>query len=253
MRWSLVPMKRIVLVRMHAGQQKKGSDCSELSEFATLYYRQFRYSSGIGWGPTALRVLPSHFETLSATFLQLESLYICVTKSIRSSPPTMTQPINTLAIRQTINRLVLIVLLGLPLVTYAQDKQPRGQESQSAPEITIRTTTRLVLLDIVATDEKGNFVKDLKAEEVQVLENGKEQNKRDFSFQQPDAQQAVEHLQPHLPPNVFTNVPQFKGNSSYNIILLDVLNTSFPNLAYAHDQLIKYLDESPPNQPTAIY
>jgi VWFA-related protein len=35
--------------------------------------------------------------------------------------------------------------------------------------------------------------------------------------------------------------------------LFDVLNTSFPSLAYAHDQLIKYLDTTPPNQPTAIF
>ena len=166
----------------------------------------------------------------------------------------MAQPIKKPANLPTIvSCLVLTILLGLPFRAYSQDKQSKGQEPQSSPDFTIRTTTRLVLLDIVATDEKGNFVKDLKAEEVQVLENGKEQKKRDFSFQQPDAQQAVEHLQPHLPPNVFTNVPQFKGNSSYNIILLDVLNTSFSNLAYAHDQLIKYLEDSPPNQPTAIY
>src|SRR5437667_7297471 len=150
--------------------------------------------------------------------------------------PAMTQPIKKPANLPTIvSCLVLTILLGLPFSAYSQDKQSKGQEPQSSPGFTIRTTTRLVLLDIVATDEKGNFVKDLKAEEVQVLENGKEQKKRDFSFQQPDAQQAVEHLQPHLPPNVFTNVPQFKVNSSYNIILLDVLNPSFSNLAYAHD------------------
>ncbi|HEV2961565.1 MAG TPA: VWA domain-containing protein [Candidatus Angelobacter sp.] len=165
----------------------------------------------------------------------------------------MVQQIKKLANRQTIGCFVLVILIGFPFGASSQDKQSKAQEPQSSPEITIRTTTRLVLLDIVATDEKGNFVKDLKAEEVQIFENGKEQKKRDFSFQQPDAQQAVEHLQQHLPPNVFTNVPQFKGNSSYNIILLDVLNTSFPNLAYAHDQLIKYLEDSPPNQPTAIY
>src|SRR5437764_8490973 len=167
--------------------------------------------------------------------------------------PAMVQHIKKLAHRQTMNCLILAILIGLPYIAYSQDKPPQTQEPQSSPDFTIRTTTRLVLLDIVATDEKGQLIKDLKAEEVQILENGKEQKKRDFSFQQPDAQQAVERVQQHLPPNVFTNVPQFKGNSSYNIILLDVLNTSFPNLAYAHDQLIKYLDESPPNQPTAIY
>jgi len=105
----------------------------------------------------------------------------------------------------------------------------------------------------VATDAQGRTVSDLKPEEVQIFENGKEQTKRDFSFLQPNPEQAAQQVNLHLPPDVYTNAQQYKGNSSYNIILFDVLNTSFPNLAYAHDQLIKYLDNAPPNQPTAIF
>jgi len=37
----------------------------------------------------------------------------------------------------------------------------------------IRATTRLVILDIVAVDAKGNTVTDLKAEEIRVLDNEK--------------------------------------------------------------------------------
>ena len=57
----------------------------------------------------------------------------------------------------------------------------------------------------------------------------------------------------HLPPDVYTNARQYKDNSSYNIILFDVLNSSFTSMAYAHDEIMKYLDNTPPNQPTAIY
>ena len=167
---------------------------------------------------------------------------------------SMANQIKTLTLnRETMGRLVLAILIGFPLAAYSQTGQSAKQEAQSAPEYTIRTTTRLVVLDIVATDEKGLAVKDLKAEEIRIFENGKEQNKLDFSFQEPDTQQPAGQIQQHLPPDVFTNVPQFKGNSSFNIILFDVLNTSYSSLAYAHDQLIKYLDNAPPNQPTAIF
>jgi len=134
----------------------------------------------------------------------------------------------------------------------AQPAQPQSSPGEKQPEYTFRTTTRLVILDLVATDEKGNTVTDLKPEEVQIFENGKEQVKQDFSFIQPGPR-PVEKADFHLPPDVYTNARQYTGNSSYNIILFDVLNTSFVNLAYAHDQLIKYLDEAPPNQPTALF
>ena len=154
--------------------------------------------------------------------------------------------------------LTFAALTAIPIGVHAQTvepakQEPTKQEGQSSPEYVFRTTTRLVILDIVATDAQGHVVSDLKADEVQILENGKEQEKRDFSFQQPNAQKAAERVDLHLPPDVFTNAPQYQGNSSFNIILFDVLNTSMPNLAYAHDQLIKYLDNAPPNQPTAIF
>jgi VWFA-related protein len=136
---------------------------------------------------------------------------------------------------------------------YAQSEQQQSTPPQPSPEYVYRTTTRLVILDIVATDAQGKTVTDLKPEEVQILENGKEQAKHDFSFMHPDSEHVGEKVDLRLPPDVFTNARQYKGNSSYNIILFDVLNTSFVNMAYAHDEILKYLDNTPPNQPTAIF
>jgi VWFA-related protein len=153
-------------------------------------------------------------------------------------------------------RLALIVLIAFVSSLYSQTEaaqQEGSSNGQKQPEYVFRSTTRLVILDVVATDAQGRTVSDLKPEEVQIFENGKEQTKRDFSFLSPNPEQAAQLVSLHLPPDVYTNAQQYKGNSSYNIILLDVLNTSFPNLAYAHDELIKYLDHTPPSQPTAIF
>jgi VWFA-related protein len=152
-------------------------------------------------------------------------------------------------------RLALIAPIAFASSLYSQTEavQQESSNGQKQPEYVFRSTTRLVVLDVVATDAQGHTVSDLKPEEVQILENGKEQTKKDFSFSSPNPEQAAQLVNLHLPPDVYTNAQQYKGNSSYNIILLDVLNTSFSNLATAHDELIKYLDATPPSQPTAIF
>lgn len=148
---------------------------------------------------------------------------------------------------------ILGALLTLAAATAAQTQAPAPSTDQKPPEYVFSSTTRLVILDIVATDKQGNRVTDLKPEEVQILENGREQQKRDFTFVQPNPQLAASRAPVSLPPDVFTNTPQYQGNSSYNVILFDVLNSGFAGRAYAHDELIKYLDQAPPNQPTAIF
>ena len=155
------------------------------------------------------------------------------------------------SLRTTLLALLICANSGLHSQTGKTEQD--GSEHQQSTEYVFRTTTRLVILDLVATDAQGRTVTDLKPEEIEIYENGKEQTKRDFNFIHPDEAQVPQQTAPSLPANVYTNVPQFKGNSSYNIILFDVLNTSFANLAYAHEELMKYLDKAPPNQPTAIY
>lgn len=147
---------------------------------------------------------------------------------------------------------VLTVTVPALLAQNASENE-QSKDEQKSPEYVYRTTTRLVILDIVATDSKGNIVSDLKPEEIEILDNGKEQRKVDFSFIHPNAEKAATQVQMHLPPDVYTNARQYQDNSSYNIILFDVLNSSFTSMAYAHDEIMKYLDNTPPNQPTAIY
>ncbi len=52
----------------------------------------------------------------------------------------------------------------------------------SGGEPTIRTETRLVLVDIVVTDKKGNYVSDLAMKDFKVWEDNKEQSLKTFQF-----------------------------------------------------------------------
>jgi hypothetical protein len=102
-------------------------------------------------------------------------------------------------------------MLAASLLAPAQTEQTQAQPAtgtEKKPEYTYRTTTRLVILDLVATDAEGKIVTDLKPEEVQIFENGKEQAKHDFGFMQPEPT-TVRQAELHLPPDVFTNARQY--------------------------------------------
>ncbi len=116
---------------------------------------------------------------------------------------------------------------------------------------TLRTNTRLVLVDVVATDSKGQPVPDLKASDLTVLEDGKPQKISGFNFERSDASLArVAQIQ--LPPSVVTNAPKFQSNS-LNVILFDVANGDFTEQIYARDQLLKFLNGAALDRPVAIY
>jgi VWFA-related protein len=114
----------------------------------------------------------------------------------------------------------------------------------------LRATTRLVLVDVVARNDKGEPVTALTADDFTVLENGKRQKIRVFSFQQP---QAVAGTLLPLPPNVFTNVPRYKRNSALNVILMDGMNTSFEHVAAMRMNTLDFLRKFSRNDPVAIY
>src|SRR5215470_16140897 len=97
--------------------------------------------------------------------------------------------------RWTMQRRTLIPLLTffICLGTYLQmnavnDLQtaPPPQSSTltyQAPTV-MRATTRLVVVDVVVTDSKGQPVANLKADDFAVYEDGKQQKISGFSFQQ---------------------------------------------------------------------
>src|SRR5260370_4387755 len=116
----------------------------------------------------------------------------------------------------------------------------------------LQVHTRLVVIDVIATDDHGHAVTDLKGTDFSVLEDGKPQKVRAFAFEHPFAPDPNEKI-PVLPPNVFTNLPLFPSSSAMSVIVMDVLNTSLTDQAYARQKLLHYLDNMPPNEPTAIY
>lgn len=138
----------------------------------------------------------------------------------------------------------LAAVIGAALCSFAQTSDNQGSKH------VFRSTTRLVIVDVVASDEKGSPVTGLKAEDFTVAEDGQEQKIADFSFHQPSTLTQVARQSSS---NILSNSPAYTGNSALNVILLDGINTDFTNHAYAQDLLVKYLESNPKIQPTAVY
>ncbi|HEY2914209.1 MAG TPA: VWA domain-containing protein, partial [Candidatus Angelobacter sp.] len=119
----------------------------------------------------------------------------------------------------------------------AQTQQPAYETSA-----VLKVKSRLVVVDVVARDSKGVPVTDLKQEDFTVLEDGKEQKLRIFSFQHPD--DSVPTAPPPAPANglnVVDNLPHFQPGRALNVILMDALNTSRLNQASMRQAMIKFL------------
>lgn len=122
----------------------------------------------------------------------------------------------------------------------------------SGPATVLKVKTRLVIVDVVARNNKGDAVTDLKAEDFTLTEDGRPQAIRLFSLQHPTS----ESPRPEIPPaagNVVDNLPRYRANGGWNVLLLDALNSNLPDQAYMRDEMVRFINKLPPDQPIAIY
>jgi VWFA-related protein len=131
-------------------------------------------------------------------------------------------------------------------------QRPPATQYNDESFATLKITTNLVVLDVVATDEKGRPVTDLKPEDFTLLEDNKEQKISIFHLQQPAAA-PVNAKTPPLPPDVFTNALQVQPAGPRNVILLDAWRTSVSSQMFARQQVMKFVKQMPPNVPLAIF
>ncbi len=118
------------------------------------------------------------------------------------------------------------------------------------PAITIRSNTRLVMVDVVVTNKNGQPVTGLKAEDFTLEENGKKQ--RVSIFVPPGI---VNRTAPTPPPaGVLSNLPEnLSPQGVPTVLLLDAMNSPFKDQAYARSQMLKYvLEQAQIGRPIAI-
>ena len=128
-----------------------------------------------------------------------------------------------------------------------------AQTSSEIPAPTIRATTRLVLVNVVASDKSGKPVSNLEGNSFKMFESGKPQKPAIFDYERPAASKS--EASPPLPPKIFTNRPSFHTPPGpLTMILLDALNTPARDQVYARRKLLSYLQtQLQPGQRLAIF
>ena len=120
------------------------------------------------------------------------------------------------------------------------------------PSLVLRSTTRLVQVNVVVQDKNGRPVANLKKEDFVLRDNGKTQEIRIFSVESKDQLYAPAA---QLPPNVFSNRLEQRSGAPANVtaILLDGLNTRWGDQAVARRQIIAYLERIQPQDRVGLY
>ncbi len=136
-----------------------------------------------------------------------------------------------------------------PVVAQVQAAQP-AQENHTS---TITVNARIVVLDVVVTDKKGNLVqRELDKDDFTVYED--KQPQKILSFEPPSSHR--------LPPPavsgaaVVNSAADLKkiGDAPVTILVLDELNSKFEDMSFSRQMMIKYLQSQPPvlKQPTVL-
>jgi VWFA-related protein len=123
--------------------------------------------------------------------------------------------------------------------------------SPQTPELLLRSTTRLVQINVIAT-HNGAPVPGLKKEDFQVFDNGQRQDIRQFSE---ETRAMLPSAAAPLPPGTFTNQLEQRSGmpAAVTAILLDALNAQFPDQTYARRQVVRFLAQIHPDDRISIY
>ena len=141
--------------------------------------------------------------------------------------------------------------LGLScFITIPAQAQTASNVHQNPPT-TLTVSTKLVVVDIVVTDNAGNAVRGLRAEDFHLTEDGKAQ--AFASFEESNAAPKGPLAPLHLPRNVFSNLQPLVENGAMNVLLIDALNTPAGDQSLVLQQLNSYLKKMTPGTPLAVF
>jgi VWFA-related protein len=125
-----------------------------------------------------------------------------------------------------------------------------------APPPIVRAQTRLVVLDVLVTDKQGSPVTGLSMKDFELREDGVQRTLRsaeEHAIAAPGGSAVPASAPAGVVPTgsgVFSNRPP--AGDEWNVLLLDALNPSWEVQASARQQLIKFVQQLPPEQPIAL-
>jgi VWFA-related protein len=139
----------------------------------------------------------------------------------------------------------------------AQQQSPEAPPQQAPkPGSVLQTKTRLVTVDVVATDSHGNVVRDLKPEEFELSEGGPQEIVQ-FSFVDKSTNSGSTKLSDAVqmrPKGFYTNQAELdRLTTPPTVVLLDALNTEGADLMQARQDMVRMLRTLPLPTPVAVF
>lgn len=136
---------------------------------------------------------------------------------------------------------VIFTALFFALNIFAQTPTPTPQTDDEV----VKISTNLIQLDVTVTDSKGNVVKDLRAEDFEIYENGEKQNISSFSFvssvrEKPEVNKNPKDKVPVPIPQATLRPEQIRRTIA---LVVDDLSLSFQSAYYVRRALKKFVDE----------
>ena len=154
----------------------------------------------------------------------------------------------------------------------ASQSQPQSAQSQTHPEsnqasqiqptklsFTLRTTTRMVNLELVVEDAKHRHIDGLKASDFNIFEqtpsrSGEKREQKIVEFREVHVADLKPAPASHAAPGIYSNaVTVQKDPVPPTILLVDGLNTPIQHQAQVHVQMLKMLRQLPANVPVAVF
>jgi VWFA-related protein len=125
---------------------------------------------------------------------------------------------------------------------------------------TLKVTTRMVDLGLIATDKHGKPITDLRQDEIEIYDNGRKQQLAAFQHANPSAtapQPAQTSQAPEQQADTFTNtttvIREVQDAPDLLILLMDESHLPFQDLNRARGEVLRFLKATRPTSRVALY
>jgi len=170
--------------------------------------------------------------------------------AVSAAVPAAAAPVVTPAVAAEDQEILIAAADGLPFA--GDDPNPdRG-------DFTLKVTTRLVDVSLLAFDKHGKPITDLKLEDVELYDNGRKQQVHAFHHANPETAPApVAAVAPPQPEDTFTNTTPvtvtIQDVPDMLIVLMDESHLGFQDLNRARDQVLRFMKAIRPTSRVALY
>ncbi len=164
----------------------------------------------------------------------------------------------TAAEREADEEILVRAVNGLPGAGEVAASNAAGAAgSTEAGTFTLKVTTRLVDIGLIALDKHGKPVLDLKQEDFEIFDNGRKQQVRGFHHAAAGAVQGTDAAVPVPEQETFTNgvttVREVQDAPDMLILLMDESHLAFQDLNRARGEVLRFLKATRPTSRVALY